>query len=143
MTAHIVGSIVKRAVEVVAEGGEAASETASGEHATHHGPEITTGILLGILTALSCFTLLWETITSLDGPNAPHDSAPEQLLQHAHNGHGIPSALSTPAWRGTYSKNLPAFPGRILTFALQQASPYYASQARALLITRINATMPA
>lgn len=77
--------------------GEAHSE---GSEVHHSGLEMTTTKLLGIMTALSFFSLLWETITSLDGPNAPKEEASQEIIQHALNGHGIVSALSTGEWRG-------------------------------------------
>ncbi|MCO5554358.1 hypothetical protein L7F22_007887 [Adiantum nelumboides] len=96
-TAHFVGVVAKQAIQILAESvpegnGEAhASET----EAHHSGIEMTTTKILGIMTALSFFSLLWETLTSLDGPNAPPEEASEEIMQHALNSNGIVSALST------------------------------------------------
>ncbi|PWN38115.1 uncharacterized protein FA14DRAFT_159840 [Meira miltonrushii] len=99
--AHIVGIMARQATQILAEAGTEGNAEAPAEGEVHHsGIEMTTIKLLGIMTALAFFSLLWETITSLDGPNAPPEEASEEIMQHALNSNGIVSALSTGEWRG-------------------------------------------
>lgn len=100
-TAHFVGIMARQAIKVLAESGpESNAEAHAGTEEHHSGIEMTTTKILGIMTALSFFSLLWETLTSLDGPNAPPEEASEEVMQHALNNQGILSALSTGEWRG-------------------------------------------
>jgi hypothetical protein len=64
------------------------------------GIDINTTKLLAILASMSAFALLWEQITSLDGPNAPHEVADDHFIEKADDGHTIKAALSTIPWRG-------------------------------------------
>lgn len=116
---HAVTHLVHRAFSVLAEGAAAASEAhgEAGEHGEagahseesvgvqHGGPNMTTTKILGILTALAAFTLLWEIFTSLDGPEAKHETATDELIQRAKDGHALPSTLETPKWRGKSSEH--------------------------------------
>jgi low temperature requirement protein LtrA len=126
-TAETVVHLAKRALTTLAEvAGEAAGASAESsaegsshlinEAGFHHGADITTGKLLGILTVLSFFTLLWETITSLDGPNAPHDRASEDIIERAERNNGIVTALSTAKWKGEYWRELWLVVVLLLTF---------------------------
>ncbi|CEH13489.1 Low temperature requirement A [Ceraceosorus bombacis] len=99
-TAEAVLVAIKRAAAEGAEGVLPDAEGSEPQVGFGHGPDITTTKLLGILTALSLFTLLWETISSLDGPNAPDESASDDLLERAKTVSGYKHALRTPAWRG-------------------------------------------
>ncbi|UZJ51961.1 hypothetical protein CBS101457_001281 [Exobasidium rhododendri] len=67
---------------------------------SNRGIDINTTRLLGILAALSFFTILWEHVTCLDGPNAVEECANEDFLSKADDGHTPKAALSTPKWRG-------------------------------------------
>lgn len=62
--------------------------------------DMTTTKLLGVLTAMSSFALIWEQVASLDGPNAPFDCAPEHLMACATSSHPTRAALQTPPWKG-------------------------------------------
>jgi hypothetical protein len=64
------------------------------------GMDITTTKLLAILACMSFFALLWELVTSLDGPNAEQETASEDFLEKANDGHTTRAALSTRPWRG-------------------------------------------
>lgn len=68
------------------------------------GVDVTTTKLLGILASMSFFALLWETITGLDGPNAPAECASEDFLNRANDGHNLKEALQTPTWRGKHNR---------------------------------------
>lgn len=99
--AHFVGVVTRQTLQIFAEAGPEGNAEAPVEAEAHHsGTEMTTVKLLGIMAALAFFSLLWETITSLDGPNAPPEEASEEIMQHALNSDGIVSALSTGEWRG-------------------------------------------
>lgn len=89
--------LVRRAVEGVMEGGN------------NGGVDITTTKLLAILASMSFFALLWETITGLDGPNAPADCASQDYLNKADDGHTPKAALQTPTWKGEKSVPLSLF----------------------------------
>jgi hypothetical protein len=67
------------------------------------GTDITTTKLLAILAGMSFLALLWEQVACLDGPNAPFESAKDDLLSRADDGHTSKAALSTPPWRGKYT----------------------------------------
>lgn len=92
--------LVRSAVEGAAAAAEGGETEGSSAEVSQGGPDITTTKLLGILTCLSVFALLWEMVTCLDGPNAPHDSAPQHLLDRADDGHTTRAALETPKWKG-------------------------------------------
>jgi len=64
------------------------------------GVDIDTTKLLAILASMSAFALLWEQVTSLDGPNAPHEVAGDNFIEIANDGHTTKAALSTISWRG-------------------------------------------
>lgn len=98
---HVVRTIVTESTKEFVSRAEAepAGEPSSAE-VSSEGPDITTTKLLGILTCLSVLALLWEMVTSLDGPNAPHESASQDLLDRAEDGHTTKAALATPRWRG-------------------------------------------
>jgi len=77
------------------EGTEASQEETGGG-----GIDINTTKLLAILACMSFFSLLWEQVTSLDGPNAVHETAHDHFISRADDGHTPKAALSTPKWRG-------------------------------------------
>ncbi|CAO1638383.1 unnamed protein product [Parajaminaea phylloscopi] len=62
---------------------------------------LTTTKLLGILTALSSVTVLWEQVASLDGPNVASERASDTACNRAEQ-HDIADSkyLQTPRWRG-------------------------------------------
>lgn len=93
---HIVNTIIKRSSQIIAE----ALPEGEFSEPHHSGTEMTTTKLLGIMTALAFFTLLWETVTSLEGPNAPVEEAPEEIKRHASGDRGVLSTLSTGQWKG-------------------------------------------
>lgn len=66
------------------------------------GIDLNTTKLLAILAGMSFFALLWEQITSLDGPNAEEEIANQEMLSRADDHYLSKAALSTPVWRGAY-----------------------------------------
>lgn len=98
------------------DGGSTEATHLFNEAGFHHGADITTGRLLGILMVLSFFTFLWEAITSLDGPNAPHDRASDDIMERAERHNGIKTALSTAKWKGTFCPPTALF-RRLLIFS--------------------------
>jgi hypothetical protein len=94
---HLV-RLLRRAVE---EGAASAGEASpKGAASGFTAASLDSTRLLAVLAGMSLLVLLWEMISSLDGPNAPHESAHEGLLAAIDTGHTSTHVLQTPAWRG-------------------------------------------
>ncbi|PWO00818.1 hypothetical protein FA09DRAFT_358177 [Tilletiopsis washingtonensis] len=94
---HLV-RLLRRAVEEGA--GSAGEASPEGAASGFTAASLDSTRLLAVLAGMSLLVLLWEMISSLDGPNAPHESAHEGLLAAIDTGHTSTHVLQTPAWRG-------------------------------------------
>lgn len=64
--------------------------------------DINTIKLLAIMAAMAMFVMLWEIVTSLDGPNAEQEHMSESVRNRAKNAkyRGGVKTFDTPHWRG-------------------------------------------